>query len=222
MSASGLKKIGVIGIGTMGNGIAQVAAQHGFETVVMDVDAGVLKRGKALIDRSLDRLVKAFEKSAGEKGITEAAKTEALDRLSTTVLVEDLLDCDLIIEAVPEKPDLKEKIIGNLAESGYDKILCSNTSGISITRLGAAYGKPELFMGMHFMNPVPMQQGVEIIRGLATSQATYDTVVALCHDLGKIEIPAEDKAGFAINRMFVPFVNEAVRVVEEGIAGLEV
>ena len=221
MSASGLKKIGVIGIGTMGNGIAQVAAQSGFETVVMDVDPSVLERGKALIDRSLDRLVKAFEKSAGEKGITEAAKAEALGRLSTTVLVEDLLDCDLIIEAVPEKPDLKEKIVGNLAESGYDKILCSNTSGISITRLGAAYGKPELFMGMHFMNPVPMQKGVEIIRGLATSQATYDTVVALCHDMGKIEIPAEDKAGFAINRMFVPFVNEAVRVVEEGIAGVE-
>ena len=116
---------------------------------------------------------------------------------------------------------LKEQINRRLAELGYDKILVSNTSGISITRLGAAYGKPDRFMGMHFMNPVPMQKGVEIIRGLATSEATYSTIVALCHDLDKIEIPAEDKAGFAINRMFVPFVNEAVRVIEEGIAGVE-
>ncbi len=221
MSTSGIKKIGVIGIGTMGNGIAQVAAQSGFETVVMDVDASVLDRGLEAISRSLDRLVKAFEKSGGEKGITAEAKDEAVGRVTTTTSEEDLLDCDLIIEAVPEVPELKEKINRKLAELGYDKILVSNTSGISVTRLGAAYGKPELFMGMHFMNPVPMQKGVEIIRGLATSDATYDTILALCHDMGKIEIPAEDKAGFAINRMFVPFVNEAVRVVEEGIAAVD-
>jgi len=141
--------------------------------------------------------------------------------VATTTGLDGLLDCDLIIEAVPEKPELKEKINRELAEKGYDKILVSNTSGISITRLGAAYGKPDLFMGMHFMNPVPMQKGIEIIRGLATSDDTYDTVVALCHDMDKIEIPAEDKAGFAINRMFVPFVNEAVRVVEEGIAAVD-
>jgi 3-hydroxybutyryl-CoA dehydrogenase len=221
MSTSGLKKIGVIGIGTMGNGIAQVTAQSGFDTVVMDVDASVLERGLEAISRSLDRLVKAFEKSGGEKGITADAQAEALARLTTSSRSEDLLDCDLIIEAVPEKPELKEKINRNLAELGYDKILVSNTSGISITRLGAAYGKPDRFMGMHFMNPVPMQKGVEIIRGLATSEETYNTVVALCHDLDKIEIPAEDKAGFAINRMFVPFVNEAIRVVEEGIAAVD-
>jgi 3-hydroxybutyryl-CoA dehydrogenase len=221
MSESGLKKIGVIGIGTMGNGISQVAAQSGFDTVVMDVDASVLERGLDAISRSLDRLVKAFEKSDGEKGITADAKDEALGHLKTSSSMDDLLDCDLIIEAVPERPELKEKINRELAEKGYDKILVSNTSGISITRLGAAYGRPDLFMGMHFMNPVPMQKGVEIIRGLATSDATYETVVALCHDLGKIEIPAEDKAGFAINRMFVPFVNEAIRVVEEGIAAVD-
>jgi 3-hydroxybutyryl-CoA dehydrogenase len=221
MSESGLKKIGVIGIGTMGNGIAQVAAQSGFDVVVMDVDATVLERGMEAIARSLDRLVKAFEKSAGEKGITGEAKEETLGRLTTTTSMDDLVSCDLIIEAVPERPELKEKINRELADKGYDEILVSNTSGISITRLGAAYGKPESFMGMHFMNPVPMQKGVEIIRGLATSEATYDTVVALCHDMGKIEIPAEDKAGFAINRMFVPFVNEAIRVVEEGIAAVD-
>ena len=221
MSESGLKKIGVIGIGTMGNGIAQVAAQSGFDVVVMDVDATVLERGMDAISRSLDRLVKAFEKSDGDKGITGEAKEEALGRLSPTTAIDDLLDCDFIIEAVPERPELKEKINRELADKGYDKILVSNTSGISITRLGAAYGKPDLFMGMHFMNPVPMQKGVEIIRGLATSDDTYNTIVALCHDMGKIEIPAEDKAGFAINRMFVPFVNEAIRVVEEGIAAVD-
>jgi 3-hydroxybutyryl-CoA dehydrogenase len=221
MSESGLKKIGVIGIGTMGNGIAQVVAQSGFETVVMDVDAKALERGLNAISRSLDRLVKAFEKSGGEKGITADAKDEAVGRLTTTTGLDGLLGCDLIIEAVPEKPELKEKINRELAEKGYEKTLVSNTSGISITRLGAAYGKPERFMGMHFMNPVPMQKGVEIIRGLVTSDDTYSTVVALCHDLDKIEIPAEDKAGFAINRMFVPFVNEAIRVVEEGIAAVD-
>jgi len=221
MSESGLKKIGVIGIGTMGNGIAQVAAQSGFETVVMDVDAGVLDKGLNAISRSLDRLVKAFEKTEGAKGIDGEAKEAAVGRLSTTTQSEDLMDCDLIIEAVPEKPELKEKINRKLAELGYDKVLVSNTSGISITRLGAAYGRPDLYMGMHFMNPVPMQKGVEIIRGLATSEETYNTVVALCHDLGKIEIAAEDKAGFAINRMFVPFVNEAIRVIEEGIASVD-
>ena len=221
MSESGLTTIGIIGIGTMGNGIAQVCAQSGFRTVVRDVSDEVLAKGMTAIERSLDRLVKAHEKSGGEKGIGEAQKTEALGRLSTTVELGDLVGSDLNIEAAPEIPELKEQINSELAGLGYDKILCSNTSGISITRLGAAYGKPDLFMGMHFMNPVPMQKGVEIIRGLATSDATYATVVALCHDLGKIEIPAEDKAGFAINRMFVPFVNEAVRVVEEGIASVE-
>jgi 3-hydroxybutyryl-CoA dehydrogenase len=221
MSESGLKTIGVIGIGVMGNGIAQVAAQSGFETVVMDVNEEVLEKGMANMSRSLDRLVKAYEKSGGEKGITEEAKQEVLGRLSTTSKLDDLVSCDLIIEAVPERPELKEQINRALAEAGYDKVLASNTSGISITRLGAAYGMPEKYMGMHFMNPVPMQKGVEIIRGLATSDETYELIVALCHDMGKIEIPAEDKAGFAINRMFVPFVNEAIRIVEEGIASVD-
>jgi 3-hydroxybutyryl-CoA dehydrogenase len=211
----------VIGIGVMGNGIAQVAAQSGFDVIVVDINDEVLERGMANIEASLGRLVKAYEKSGGEKGITGQARDEALGRISTTARMEDLLSCDLVIEAAPEIPELKEEINGKLAEIGYDKIVATNTSGISITRLAAAYGVPEKYMGMHFMNPVPMQRGVEIIRGLATSDETYDTVVALCHDMGKIDIPAEDKAGFAINRMFVPFVNEAIRVVEEGIAAVD-
>jgi 3-hydroxybutyryl-CoA dehydrogenase len=218
---SGISKVGVIGIGTMGNGIAQVAAQSGFDTRVMDISEEVLTRGVGIITGSLERLVKAYEKSGGEKGITLEAKNETLARLSTTSTMEDLLDRDIIIEAVPEKPELKENINRKLKDIGFDKLLVTNTSGISITRLAASFGKPEIYMGMHFMNPVPMQQGVEIIRGLGTSDATYEMVVKFCRDLGKIEIPAEDKAGFAINRMWVPFVNEAIRVVEEGIASVE-
>ncbi len=221
MSASGLGTIGVVGIGVMGNGIAQVTAQSGFDTVVMDVNQEVLDRGLAAISKSLDRLVKAFEKSGGEKGISADARAAALGRVRTTTELAGLLGCDLVIEAVPERPELKEQVNRQLGTLGYDKTLVSNTSGISITRLAAAYGKPDRFMGMHFMNPVPMQQGVEIIRGLLTSDATYNLVVALCHDLGKTEIPAEDKAGFAINRMWVPFVNEAIRVVEEGVASVD-
>lgn len=221
MSKSGFNKIGVIGIGTMGNGIAQVAAQSGFDVKVQDISTEVLDRGISNIGRSLDRLVKAYVKSEGAKGITAEQKEEALGRLSTTTELKDLLDRDIIIEAAPELPNLKENINRELAELGYENIMVSNTSGISITRLAAAYGKPELYMGMHFMNPVPMQKGVEIIRGLGTSTETYDRIVSLCHDLGKIEIPAEDKAGFAVNRMFVPFVNEAIRVIEEGIASVE-
>ena len=221
MSESGIHKIGVIGIGTMGNGIAQVCAQSGFDTKVMDVSDAVIERGMATIKKSLDRLVAAFEKSAGEKGISAETRDVALGRLSTTSKLDELMDRELIIEAVPEKPELKEQINHKLAELQYAGTLVSNTSGISITRLAAAFGAPERYMGMHFMNPVPMQQGVEIIRGLMTSDATYSKIVALCHDLGKIEIPAEDKAGFAINRMWVPFVNEAIRIVEEGVAGVE-
>jgi 3-hydroxybutyryl-CoA dehydrogenase len=221
MSESGISKLGVIGIGVMGNGIAQVAAQSGFEVLVMDINDEVLERGMANVEASLGRLVKAYEKSEGKKGITAGAKDEAFGRLSTTTKMEDLLACDMVIEAAPEIPELKTEINVKLAEVGYDKVLATNTSGISITRLAAAYSSPEKYMGMHFMNPVPMQKGVEIIRGLATSDDTYETVVALCHDMDKIDIPAEDKAGFAINRMFVPFVNEAVRVVEEGIAAVD-
>jgi 3-hydroxybutyryl-CoA dehydrogenase len=221
MSESGIHKIGVIGIGVMGNGIAQVCAQSGFDTKVMDVSDAALERGMAAIQKSLDRLVAAHEKSAGEKGISPEARNLALARLSTTTKLDELTERELIIEAVPEKPELKEGLNRQLAELAYAGTLVSNTSGISITRLAAAFSAPERYMGMHFMNPVPMQQGVEIIRGLLTSDATYSLIVALCHDLGKIEIPAEDKAGFAINRMWVPFVNEAIRIIEEGVAGVE-
>jgi 3-hydroxybutyryl-CoA dehydrogenase len=221
MMESNLKKIGVIGIGTMGNGIAQVAAQSGFATLVMDINDEVLERGMGNINRSLDRLVKAHAKSEGKKGITEEQKNEALGRLSTTTVIADLVACDVIIEAAPEIPELKEDINRKLAEAGYDKLLATNTSGISVTRLAAAYGKPELYMGMHFNEPGAHAEGRRDHPWAGHLPGNLRHRGRSLHDLGKIEIPAEDKAGFAVNRAFVPFVNEAIRVVEEGIAGVE-
>ena len=217
MSKSGFNSIGVIGIGTMGNGIAQVAAQSGFITKVVDIHQASLDRGMGTIDRNLDRMVVSYEKSGGERGITAQQKAEALGRLSGYTKLEFLLDCDIIIEAAVEREDVKRELFDKLAAQGFKGYLASNTSSISITRLAANVEDPAKFMGMHFMNPVPVQQGVEVIRGLLTSDETAERIVALCHDMGKIEIPAEDKAGFGINRMWVPFVNEAIRVVEEGV-----
>lgn len=217
MGASGISKVGVIGIGTMGNGIAQVCAQQGFETIVLDISADALERGLGAIKKSLDRLVASFEKSGGEKGISADKKAEAEGRLRTTLDYKDLLGCDIVIEAATERLEIKQQIFGRLKELSYGGIVASNTSSISITRLAASAPDPARFMGMHFMNPVPLQQGVEIIRGLLTSDATADAVVGLTRELGKTEIPAEDKAGFGINRMWVPFVNEACRVVDEGV-----
>lgn len=221
MSTSGLSRIGVVGIGTMGSGIAQVAATSGFDTVVYDASAEGIARGTGAINASLERLVVSYEKTAGERGISREERDAAAARLKITGELSDLIDCEIIVEAIVEKLEVKASLYQQLAQLGYGKLLVSNTSSISITRLAQAYGKPELFMGMHFMNPVPLQQGVEIIRGLLTSDETYNTVVALCHDLGKVDIAAEDKAGFGINRMWIPFVNEAARVVEEGVMSPE-
>jgi 3-hydroxybutyryl-CoA dehydrogenase len=221
MAGSGISKVGVIGIGTMGSGIAQTAAQQGFDTIVVDISADAVERGYNGIRASLDRMVGSYEKSGGERGISAEARDAALSRLAAHTGLEMLVDRDIIIEAAIEKLEVKESIYSELLSLGYNGLLVSNTSSISITRLAAAYGRPELFMGMHFMNPVPLQPGVEIIRGLLTSDETHRKVVALCHELGKTDIPAEDKAGFGVNRMWVPFVNEAVRVVEEGIMSPE-
>jgi len=221
MSASGISKIGVLGIGTMGSGIAQVSAQSGFETIVSDVSDVVLEKGMARIHKSLDKLVASYEKTEGKRGITKEHRDEAAGRLKSSAKMDDLLDRDIIIEAVFEDYDVKAKLIKELDGKGFDALFASNTSSISITRLANNYHDPARFMGMHFMNPVPIQKGVEIIRGLLTGDEMYNTIVALCGDMGKTPIPAEDKAGFGINRMFIPFVNEAARVVEEGIMSVE-
>ena len=221
MSASGIGKIGVIGIGTMGNGIAQVCVQFGFDTTVIDVSEEVVSKGLAKIHKSLDRLAASFEKSGGQKGISAVAASEAKSKLKTGVKAGDLLGSDIIIEAIIENYDAKAAKFKELTELGYIGLLASNTSSIAITKLAACTKNPERFMGMHFMNPVPLQPGVELIRGLLTSDETCKTVTALARDLGKEPIMAEDKAGFGINRMFVPFCNEAYRIIEEGIMSVE-
>lgn len=214
---SGIRKVGVIGIGLMGSGIAQVAAAKGFATLVVDVTPEIVGLGMERIRNSLHRLVESYQKSSGKTGVAPEEEANIVGRIKTSTERHDLLDCDILIEAVVEEEAAKRTLISSLSEMGYRKLFVSNTSSISITRLASSYPLPENFMGMHFMNPVPIQPGCELIRGFLTSQETFQKVLEFCRELGKEPILAEDKAGFGINRMFVPFLNEAVKVVEEGI-----
>ena len=211
--AAEIRRVGVIGIGLMGSGIAQVAAMRGFETTVVDVSEEVVQRGSARIADSLMRLARNPEKS----GVTASAVDQVLARIHTSTARVDLLPCDIVIEAIIENEAAKIEVITSLKGMDFEQTLVSNTSSISITRLATAYSRPERFMGLHFMNPVPVQPGCELIRGFLTSDETWESVTAFCRALGKEPIFAEDKAGFGINRMFVPFLLEAVKVVEEGI-----
>jgi len=215
--AGDIRTVGVIGIGLMGSGIAQVAATRGFETIVVDVSEEVLQRGRARIADSLTRMARNSEKS----GVTASAVEQILARIRMSTARIDLLPCDIVVEAIIENEAAKIEIIESLKAMDFEQTLVSNTSSISITRLAAAYSHPDRFMGMHFMNPVPVQPGCELIRGFLTSNETWERVTAFCRALGKEPIFAEDKAGFGINRMFVPFLVEAVKVVEEGIMSCE-
>jgi len=219
--SSGIHKVGVIGIGLMGSGIAQVAASQGFDTVVVDVTEPIVQRGMERIRESLRRLSETHQKTAGAKGISPALVEQALGRLRTGTQREMLLDCDVVIEAIVENEKAKREMIIALSQMSYGSVLVSNTSSISITRLGNSYSYPERFMGMHFMNPVPVQPGCELIRGFLTSDKTAQTITSFCLEMGKEPIFAEDKAGFGINRMFVPFLMEAVKIVEEGVMSCE-
>lgn len=218
---SGIQRVGVMGIGLMGGGIAQVAATRGFDTRVTDVNGEILQKGMGRIEESLKRLGESHERSGGAKGISKDEAELALARLRTSTDPATLLHCDIVIEAIVENEAAKKETISALARMGYAGLFVSNTSSISITRLASAYVYPEKFMGMHFMNPVPVQPGCELIRGFLTSDETWQRVAAFCRALGKEPIFAEDKAGFGINRMFVPFLLEAIKVVEEGIMSCE-
>jgi len=219
--STGTRKVGVIGIGLMGSGIAQIAATRNFDTVVVDVSPEILAGGMERISDSLRRRVENYRKTSGESGIAPDQEKQIIARINPSTDQHDLLDCDIVIEAVIEDEAVKKRLISSLSQMGYQKLLVSNTSSISITRLGSAYSLPEKFMGMHFMNPVPIQPGCELIRGFLTSEETFQSVVEFCRELGKEPIGAEDKAGFGINRMFVPFLNEAVKLIEEGIMSCE-
>jgi len=209
------QRIAVIGAGQMGNGIAHVFAQNGFPVVMIDVAQAALDRGRATIEKNLDRQVK--------KGtIDEGVKSSTLGNLTTATSLDAAKDADLVIEAATENVELKYKIFRDLdALAKPEAILATNTSSISITDIAAKTQRPEKVVGMHFMNPVPVMQLVEIIRGLATSDETTRTVVELSTALGKTPVEVNDYPGFVANRILMPMINEAVYCVMEGVGSPE-
>jgi len=214
--SSGIHKVGVIGIGLMGSGIAQVAATQGFDTVVVDVSSDIVERGMKRIQDSLDRLVESHRKSSGEKGIDGARRDRILSLIHPSIERESLLDREILIEAVIENEAAKKEVIAALTGMGYRGIFVSNTSSISITRLGSSYALPDQFMGMHFMNPVPVMRGVEIIRTITTSDETMALGREYLQSLGKEVVEAVDYAGFIVSRILDAMLNEAVKCVMDG------
>jgi 3-hydroxybutyryl-CoA dehydrogenase len=207
--------IGVIGAGTMGNGIAQTAASSGIEVVMCDVSADFVERGVSNISKSLDRFVK-------KENITEEKKGEILGRIKTSTSLDDLAGCSLVVEAATENFDIKKGIFEKLDSiAGADTILSSNTSSISITKIAAVTKRPDKVIGMHFFNPVPLMKLVEVIRGIATSDETYAKVKGLSERLGKVPIECNDYPGFVSNRVLMPMINEAVFALYEGVATRE-
>ncbi len=207
--------IAVVGAGTMGNGIAHVVARSGLLVFLADVD-------QAALDRGLDAIRKNMAREVAKGRLTEAEAEEARSRITLTTKLEDLGGCLLAIEAATEQFPVKAKIFGELDRIlPGEAILASNTSSISITRLAATTGRPKRVIGMHFFNPVPVMRLVEVIRGLQTSQATFDRVQALAVQLGKTPVEVHDAAGFVSNRVLMPLLNEAMFAVMEGVATAE-
>lgn len=216
MNISEVRSIGVVGAGQMGNGIAQVAAQFGYQVVMVDVATAALEKGMATISGSCDRLIK-------KATMTEAQKSELLGRIKTSQDMTALKDCDVIVEAATENIDLKLKIFKQLDEVAKpNAILASNTSSISITKIAAVTKRPTQVAGMHFMNPVPLMKLVEGIKGLQTSDETFKTVKALSEKMDKVFVESvKDMPGFIVNRILMPMINEAVYTLHEGIANVE-
>jgi 3-hydroxybutyryl-CoA dehydrogenase len=206
-----IQTIGVIGAGLMGNGIAHVSLLSGFNVTLVDAFESALPKAVATMTKNMERQVQ-------KQHITAEQKDEALARLTTTTGYAALSTADIIIEAAPEREDLKQKIYTSLLPHlKPETILASNTSSISITRLAALTDRPAKFIGMHFFNPVPMMKLVEIIRGIATDDATYQTVFELSEKLGKTVATAEDSPGFIVNRILCPMLNEAIFALHEGV-----
>ena len=210
-----IQTVGIVGAGTMGNGIAQACAVSGVNVVMVDISEAAVAKGLATVAGSLDRLIK-------KEKMTEADKATALSRIKGSTSYEDLKGTQLVIEAATENEQIKVKILQQLDQLlAPETIIASNTSSISITKLAATTGRADRFIGMHFFNPVPMMALVEIIRGLQTSDATHDAVHALATALGKTPITVKNAPGFVVNRILVPMINEAFYVLAEGLASPE-
>ncbi|CAI8700801.1 MULTISPECIES: 3-hydroxybutyryl-CoA dehydrogenase [Pseudomonas] len=210
-----IENIAVIGAGTMGNGIAQVCALAGYQVTLIDVTDAALERGVATLRKNLERQV-------SKQTLTAEDAEAALVRIRTSTDYGQLQQAGLVIEAATENLELKLRILKQIAASVSDQcVIATNTSSLSITQLGAAVGLPERFIGVHFFNPVPMMALVEIIRGLQTSDATYAKALALTEKVGKTPISAGNRPGFVVNRILVPMINEAIFVLQEGLASAE-
>jgi 3-hydroxybutyryl-CoA dehydrogenase len=205
-----IKHIFIIGAGTMGNGIAQVAATSGYQVTCMDVMTAALEKASAAIAKSTSRLL--------EKGVLTREQKESVDRISYVGDMSTMQEADFVIEAATENPELKFKIFKEMdAAAREDVILASNTSSISITKIAAATKRPDKVIGMHFMNPVPLMKLVEVIKGLATSEETLETTLALCKTMGKEAWEANDSPGFISNRILCPMINEAIFALQENV-----
>ena len=210
-----IQLVGVIGAGQMGNGIAHVFALAGYDVLMTDISRDALDKAVALIDHNLERQV-------GKERITAAEKAAAMARIKTTLQLSDLGRTDLVIEAATERETVKQAIFEDLLPHlKPETILTSNTSSISITRLASRTDRPEKFMGFHFMNPVPVMQLVELIRGIATDQPTYDALVEVVEKIGKTAASAEDYPAFIVNRILIPMINEAVYTLYEGVGSVK-
>ena len=215
MKLNDIKKVTIVGCGTMGNGIAQVFAQTGFNVNLVDIDQAFLDRAVATIGKSMDRQIKKEKITAGDKDA-------ALARISTSTDLAVAADSQVVIEAVTEQLNVKLEIFKKLTEvCSADAILASNTSSLPITQLAAATNNPGQFIGMHFMNPVPMMKLIELIRGIATSDETFDTIKALAEKLGKTPVEVNDFPGFIANRILLPMINEAIFAHMEGVGTVE-
>lgn len=210
-----MKKIFVLGAGTMGAGIVQAFAQKGYEVIVRDIKQEFVDKGIAGIEKSLTRLV-------SKEKITEEVKNDILSRISGTVDMEMAKDCDLVIEAAVENMDIKKSIFAELDKiCKSETILASNTSSLSITEVASATNRPDKVIGMHFFNPAPVMKLVEIINGMATSKETFDAVKEVSENIGKSPVEVAEAPGFVVNRILIPMINEAAGILAEGIASEE-
>jgi 3-hydroxybutyryl-CoA dehydrogenase len=210
-----IQKVGVLGAGLMGSGIAEVSAKAGYETVVREVSAELVQKGMGRIDSSLGKAVEKGKLAAPER---DAARS----RLSSTTELKDLAGCDIIVEAIVENLDVKKETYRELDRiCKPETIFCSNTSSLTITEMSAATRRPDRFVGLHFFNPVPVMKLVEVVRTIATSAETEKTVMDFARSLGKDPIRAQDNSGFIVNRLLVPYLLDAVRALEEGVGSRE-